>query len=164
MNAQYFTEITLGEPPQTVRHFNSILCSLTNPVLVQSHSRHWVRTTSSFPRVLADFALVQVIFGFQVRSAPPLPASSIPSMTLALPRHTNQMVPNSRFSMAPDPWKASSLTICCRSEIFLSKDKISQRPSRNQALLLLSGSASVYLSEEIYTRIDTLSGSMAFLV
>lgn len=45
MNAQYFTEISLGTPPQTVHLLSSILYSLTNSALVQSHPRHWVRST-----------------------------------------------------------------------------------------------------------------------
>ena len=65
MNAQYYTEISLGEPPQSVRLFNPILYPLTNPVLVQGHSRHWVRSTSSSLKSLLTCALVQVIFGFQ---------------------------------------------------------------------------------------------------
>ena len=42
MNAQYFTEIQLGTPPQTVSaiplHLNP-----THLALVQSHPGHWVR-------------------------------------------------------------------------------------------------------------------------
>ena len=112
MNAQYYTEISLGEPPQSARAFNPILCPLTNPVLVQSHSRHWVRSTSSYSRALIDFALVRAIFGFQAQSVLPLPVSFTPSMTRALPRLTKKMVPNSRSSMAQDPWKVLSLTMC----------------------------------------------------
>ena len=115
MNAQYFTEISLGQPPQTARVFIPILFPLTNPVLVQSHSRHWVRSTSSSSMSsfsLTFFALVQVIFGFQAQSVVPLPVSFTPSMIRTLPRHTKKTVPNSRSNMAPDPWKALSLTMC----------------------------------------------------
>ena len=150
MNAQYYTEISLGNPPQTVNLFNPILCTLTNPALVQSHSRHWVRLASSFSRGLTDFALVQAISGFRAFGVPPLPASSILNMTRALPRPTRKMEPNSRSNMALDLWKALSLTMCCRLEIFRSKNRILQRLLRNQALLLLSGSESINCIHHTY--------------
>lgn len=54
MNAQYFTEISLGTPPQTVSLLLTCINTPAYPIVpVQSHPRHWVRN-QAFLSVAVD--------------------------------------------------------------------------------------------------------------
>jgi len=161
MNAQYFTEIALGTPPQIVSNPASL------PFL--DSSTHSSKSSSilgssrpSWKAFIAHTALDQATFGSQAWRVHPLLASSTPSMTRKLPQLTKPMAPSSRFSTDLVPWRVLFQTTCSPLETWQSKNKILLRPPRNRVLLLhLESELPIILFRTVVTLI---LGSMVFWV
>jgi hypothetical protein len=144
MNAQYFTEIELGNPPQSV-------CVLTNFFIFTTEfalnsSKSFSTPGMVYHRYLHRYAkivhLAQAIYGFLAHSARLLHASSTPSMNRQTRRLTKPTDPSFPSNMALAQWKALFLMTFSKSAILPSRIRILQRLSKNLASHLLSESRS----------------------
>lgn len=120
MNAQYYTEISLGTPPQVFKVILDTGCASSLCLLA----------------LCSLSSVAPAISGYPVSTAIPLRASSTQSTARTRHPHTNPMVPISPFDMVLVRWRDTSPRIHSSLAIFPFVTRISPRPPRSLVLPL----------------------------